>query len=127
MAFFVDEKIAVRSGKVCSDFCRVIAKCQSRHREFANIVCRQCFIVKRIDTESVVPTHQRCGVPLHKLGATHSFCLQTAKFSASTIAVLQTKCERFHARTSLWSEWRDLNSRPHGPEPCALPNCATPR
>ena len=22
---------------------------------------------------------------------------------------------------------RDLNSRPHGPEPCALPVCATPR
>ena len=28
---------------------------------------------------------------------------------------------------SLWSEWRDLNSRPYGPEPYALPNCATPR
>ena len=27
----------------------------------------------------------------------------------------------------LWSEWRDLNSRPLGPEPSALPNCATPR
>lgn len=27
----------------------------------------------------------------------------------------------------LWSEWRDLNSRPYGPEPYALPNCATPR
>ena len=26
-----------------------------------------------------------------------------------------------------WSEWRDLNSRPYGPEPYALPNCATPR
>ena len=28
---------------------------------------------------------------------------------------------------SVWSEWRDLNSRPYGPEPYALPNCATPR
>ncbi len=27
----------------------------------------------------------------------------------------------------IWSEWRDLNSRPYGPEPYALPNCATPR
>ncbi len=27
----------------------------------------------------------------------------------------------------VWSEWRDLNSRPYGPEPYALPNCATPR
>ena len=26
-----------------------------------------------------------------------------------------------------WSEWRDLNPRPHGPEPCAIPNFATPR
>ena len=26
-----------------------------------------------------------------------------------------------------WSGWRDLNSRPHGPEPCALPSCATSR
>lgn len=24
-----------------------------------------------------------------------------------------------------WSEWRDLNSRPTGPKPAALPNCAT--
>ena len=26
-----------------------------------------------------------------------------------------------------WSEWRDLNSRPHGPEPCALPSMTAPR
>ena len=26
-----------------------------------------------------------------------------------------------------WSEWRDSNPRPHGPEPCAIPNFATPR
>ncbi len=25
-----------------------------------------------------------------------------------------------------WSEWRDLNSRPHGPEPCALPAALHP-
>ena len=25
-----------------------------------------------------------------------------------------------------WSEWRDLNSRPHGPEPCALPSALHP-
>ena len=29
-------------------------------------------------------------------------------------------------RTS-WSEWRDLNPRPLGPEPSAIPNFATPR
>ena len=27
----------------------------------------------------------------------------------------------------LWSEWRDLNPRPLGPEPSAIPNFATPR
>ena len=26
-----------------------------------------------------------------------------------------------------WSEWRDSNPRPHGPEPCAIPSFATPR
>ena len=27
----------------------------------------------------------------------------------------------------IWSGRADSNCRPHGPEPCALPNCATPR
>jgi hypothetical protein len=27
----------------------------------------------------------------------------------------------------LWSGWQDLNPRPTGPKPVALPNCATPR
>ena len=32
------------------------------------------------------------------------------------------------SRKSLsWSRWQDLNLRPFGPEPNALPNCATPR
>ena len=26
----------------------------------------------------------------------------------------------------VWSEWRDLNPRPHGPEPCALPTALHP-
>lgn len=29
-------------------------------------------------------------------------------------------------KTFRWSEWRDLNSRPHGPEPCALPTALHP-
>ena len=28
---------------------------------------------------------------------------------------------------SIWSEWRDSNPRPLGPEPSAIPNFATPR
>ena len=27
---------------------------------------------------------------------------------------------------AIWSEWRDLNPRPHGPEPCALPAALHP-
>ena len=30
-------------------------------------------------------------------------------------------------RRKFWSGARDLNPGPHGPEPCALPNCASPR
>ena len=30
------------------------------------------------------------------------------------------------ARLPRWSEWRDLNPRPHGPEPCALPTALHP-
>ena len=30
-------------------------------------------------------------------------------------------------RTKNWSGWQGSNLRPHGPQPCALPNCATSR
>ena len=33
---------------------------------------------------------------------------------------------RTRRTASFWSEWRDLNSRPHGPEPCALPSALHP-
>ena len=33
---------------------------------------------------------------------------------------------RIYTGNSLWSEWRDLNPRPHGPEPCALPTALHP-
>lgn len=39
---------------------------------------------------------------------------------------VRLKCKRLSGLL-FWSEWRDLNSRPLGPEPSALPNCATPR
>jgi hypothetical protein len=32
-----------------------------------------------------------------------------------------------HTRIETWSEWQDLNLRPHGPQPRALPDCATSR
>ena len=45
---------------------------------------------------------------------------------AMSTAFAHFKCKRLSG-LHLWSEWRDLNSRPLGPEPSALPNCATPR
>ena len=35
--------------------------------------------------------------------------------------------ETFRFPAFFWSRWQDLNLRPFGPEPNALPNCATPR
>ncbi len=32
-----------------------------------------------------------------------------------------------HREEKKWSGRAELNRRPHGPEPCALPGCATPR
>ncbi len=49
-----------------------------------------------------------------------SFCTSAMGDNIKTECIVCTQ-------RSLWSEWRDLNSRPYGPEPYALPNCATPR
>ncbi len=47
--------------------------------------------------------------------------------SASWTDIKKLSTHYVCTQRSLWSEWRDLNSRPYGPEPYALPNCATPR
>ena len=47
--------------------------------------------------------------------------------SASRTDIKKLSAHNVCTQRSLWSEWRDLNSRPYGPEPYALPNCATPR
>ena len=39
----------------------------------------------------------------------------------------QSKRAAFQAALLLWSEWRDSNPRPLGPEPSAIPSFATPR
>ena len=58
-------------------------------------------------------------------------CLPFSHSPARASTLRRCKNESVPFRDTLtkkdWSEWRDLNSRPHGPEPCALPNCATPR
>ena len=37
------------------------------------------------------------------------------------------KIRRFHQKSAdFWSEWRDLNPRPLGPEPSALPTALHP-
>src|SRR5436309_1112860 len=38
-----------------------------------------------------------------------------------------TTTEIEDSQSKIWSGARDLNPGPHGPEPCALPNCASPR
>ena len=45
------------------------------------------------------------------------------------VAILsdQTKSNGKIPLLFVWSRRRDLNPRPLGPEPSALPNCATPR
>ena len=37
------------------------------------------------------------------------------------------KMEQSYLCSFAWSRWQDLNLRPFGPEPNALPSCATPR
>ena len=45
---------------------------------------------------------------------------------SSLFAIYQSP-DRQYCLSGLWSRRRDLNSRPLGPEPSALPSCATPR
>ena len=37
------------------------------------------------------------------------------------------RAQCYSNRRLKWSGWQDLNPRPTGPKPVALPNCATPR
>ena len=43
--------------------------------------------------------------------------------SSEVIVPLRLRAERILN----WSGWPDLNRRPHAPQACALPGCATPR
>ena len=40
---------------------------------------------------------------------------------------LEGRCSIQLSYERTWSGWQDLNPRPSGPKPDALPNCATPR
>ena len=44
----------------------------------------------------------------------------------SKYQVMKRKSPQAYSLRRRWSEWRDLNSRPHGPEPCALPAALHP-
>ena len=52
-----------------------------------------------------------------------AFCRNIAGISANTE---QRRGYRDALSFAIWSEWRDLNPRPHGPEPCALPAALHP-
>ena len=45
----------------------------------------------------------------------------------SEVGKQKVRTSDFKLPTSVWSGRRDSNSRPPGPKPGALPNCATPR
>lgn len=65
-------------------------------------------------------------LPSLDLSACGSRC-GSNNFLASQISQKITKIRRNPKKsTDLWSEWRDLNPRPHGPEPCALPTALHP-
>src|ERR1051325_5385803 len=52
-------------------------------------------------------------------------CCSKAVVIQAWYHVLCADCARSEIKN--WSGARDLNPGPHGPEPCALPNCASPR
>ena len=47
--------------------------------------------------------------------------------SRPRVQICITKKKDSHSTVFYWSGWQDLNPRPTGPKPVALPNCATPR
>ena len=66
--------------------------------------------------------------PICKNGVLH-IGSQKAKFAhlrATNLKNSQKLKRESPLRTFPWSEWRDLNPRPHGPEPCALPTALHP-
>ena len=69
--------------------------------------------VARGQGTAVVTMGQRLRQPPDRVLGDRTGCL----FFALRIIPAQTR----------WSGSRDLNPGPHGPKPCALPSCATPR
>ena len=62
-------------------------------------------------------------VSCSKVHRTFSLTATPKGFKSATSKTKKTDKVRFHP----WSGWQDLNPRPTGPKPVALPNCATPR
>ena len=62
-----------------------------------------------------------CPLSLFYVSAQHEY------YRAAIYPRLTGKRKRLPNRSLFWSRRQDLNLRPHGPEPCALPDCATPR
>ncbi len=75
-----------------------------------------------VHTLSLVPRHK-----LRHAKRAHFYIRFDVCASASRTDIKKLSAHNVCTQRSLWSEWRDLNSRPYGPEPYALPNCATPR
>ena len=54
------------------------------------------------------------------------FVWPDGKSDFCTVSQNRIKTSVFIKTEVFWSEWRDLNPRPHGPEPCALPTALHP-
>ena len=87
-------------------------------------------ILRRIKQKRRVPLLKRGTPPVVKpKTCLWYFCGQMKKrIFGSQFSQRKARKNR-HFRTKMavfWSEWRDLNPRPHGPEPCALPTALHP-
>ena len=77
--------------------------------------------------------HKKCAADKEKtlsLGSTFTRCIPK---TAQAKAFFETEIKEKNLKVSInlevliWSGRQDLNLRPLGPKPSALPNCATPR
>ncbi len=105
----------------------VISKCYRKYGVLLQSNVK--YLVAPASSDKVWPTgkrlrrHRKCGTRSSQ-GTPN---LQPAGLSGFhfTLRSLLGACAKLNG--IFWSGRADSNCRPHGPEPCALPNCATPR
>ena len=68
-----------------------------------------------------------CGTSMKEMAYLLPQVYERRIFPALGLLVTQVFLQGNMPAQITWSGRQDLNLRPHGPKPCALPNCATPR